>query len=606
MAEPTYLKPGVVLQDRYEIADEIGRGGFSIVYRARDRGVGADVAIKLLVPPPAAARLARERLRREVQAVRQLSHPNIVAVYDVVDDGPWSFVVMEYVPGPDLAVRVRQRGPLAPDAAARLGRDVTAALAAAHRRGILHRDVKPQNILLAPDGRARLTDFGSARLAGQETVTQTGGLVGTVDYAAPEQLAGDRGDARVDEYALGVTLYYALTGELPARVASRGGADAGRDGHHPRRRRPDVPGWLDDVVGRATMPDPGDRFPAIELVAEALERGDEGVGAGAAALSLGRARCVLCRAPEPFGIGVCPRCAGRAGGGDDVLVFLERTTPGPARRAVREALDERIGGAASAAGRDAAAAGERPLLRVPAEAGDRVWELLEAQGLPSRMESRTASWRAAVPLPIAALAGVVVVVGAAAGLVGATPVLLVTSPAVAAGLVTLAVALRRAPVWNPSSYRRSPLPMAAERAAVRALAALPVGAARELLIDLLRRADAVTMLGPNASQLEQLVIAACDAARDLAALEQHLGAFDARRDRLADAPPGWLDALSRCERGRDLLTQRLLEASAALSRWQAGSAQAEGTDTLAELVQDLGEEGRRQEAAARAVAELLA
>jgi serine/threonine-protein kinase len=150
VAEPTYLTPGVVLQDRYEIADEIGRGGFSIVYRARDRRIGADVAIKLLVPPPAAARLARERLRREVQAVRQLSHPNIVAVYDVVDDGPWSFVVMEYVPGPDLAVRVRQRGPLDADAAARVGRDITAALAAAHRRGILHRDVKPQNILLAP------------------------------------------------------------------------------------------------------------------------------------------------------------------------------------------------------------------------------------------------------------------------------------------------------------------------------------------------------------------------------------------------------------------------------------------------------------------------
>ena len=217
MPEPTYLAPGVVLQDRYEIADEIGRGGFSIVYRARDRRVGADIALKLLVPPPAAARLARERLRREVQAVRQLSHPNIVGVYDVVDDGPWSFVVMEYVPGPDLAVRVRQRGPLDPDATARLGREITAALAAAHRLGIVHRDVKPQNILLAPDGRARLTDFGSARLAGQETVTQTGGLVGTVDYAAPEQLAGARGDARVDEYALGVTLYYALTGELPPR-----------------------------------------------------------------------------------------------------------------------------------------------------------------------------------------------------------------------------------------------------------------------------------------------------------------------------------------------------------------------------------------------------
>src|SRR5439155_453738 len=300
---------------------------------------------------------------------------NIVAVYDVVDDGPWSFVVMEYVPGPDLAVRVRQRGPLDPDAVARLGREITAALAAAHRHGILHRDVKPQNILLAPDGRARLTDVGSARLSGQETVTQTGGLSGPADLAAPA--------------------------------------------------------------------------------------------------SADRARCVLCRTPEPFGIGVCPRCARRAAGGDDVLVFLERTTPGPARRAVREALEERIGTGVSAATRDSAAGGERPLLRIPAEAGARVVELLEAQGLPARTESRTGSWRAQVPSPIVVLAGVVAAIGAAAGFAAAAPVLLVTSPAVAVGLVTLAAALPRAPVWNPWFIGPSTLPADAERAAVRALAALP-------------------------------------------------------------------------------------------------------------------------------------
>ncbi|HVH69331.1 MAG TPA: serine/threonine-protein kinase [Gemmatimonadales bacterium] len=617
MAQPTYLAPGVVLQDRYEVAEEIGRGGFSIVYRARDRRVGADVAIKLLVPPPAAAHLARERLRREVQAVRQLTHPNIVTVYDVVDDGPWSFVVMEYVPGPDLAVRVRRQGPLDPESAARLGCEISAALAAAHRHGVLHRDVKPQNILLAPDGRARLTDFGSARLAGQETVTQTGGLVGTVDYAAPEQLAGGRGDARADEYALGVTLYYALTGELPPR-RQRSGTDArgeGREGHHPKRRRPDVPAWLDEVVGRATRLDPDDRFPAIALLAAALERGDDGtiVTPGSSAE---KARCALCRGPEPFGIGVCPRCARRAGagggaggaggaGGDDVLVFLERTTPGPARRAVHEALDERLGTVASAAGRAAAAAGERPLLRIPAEAGARVVELLEAQGLPARTESHTSPWQASVPPPILALAGVVAAAGAVAGLAAATPVLLLTSPALAAVLVTAAAALRRTPIWNPAVGARPALPPEAERAAARTLAALPAGAARGLLTDLLRRATTVTVGAGGAERFDELVIAACDAARDLAALEQHLGAFDARRDRLADAPPGWLDALSRCERGRDLLTQRLLEASAALSDWQAGAVRAGGTETLSELTRDLGEEGRRQEAAAREVAELL-
>ncbi|MGH7671560.1 MAG: hypothetical protein ACREMC_01575, partial [Gemmatimonadales bacterium] len=176
---------------------------------------------------------------------------------------------------------------------------------------------------------------------------------------------------------------------------------------------------------------------------------------------------------------------------------------------------------------------------------------------------------------------------------------------VAAGLVTLAAVFRRTPVWNPPSAGRSSLPGDAERAAVLALAVLPAGAARGLLIDLLRRATAVTGEA-SADRLGQLVVAACGAARDLAALEQQLAAFDARRDRLMDAPAGWLEALSRCERGRDLLTQRLLEASAALSGWQARAVEAEGAATLAELARDLGEEGRRQEAAAREVAELLA
>jgi serine/threonine protein kinase len=163
---PAYVAPGAVLGGRYEIGDEIGRGGYSIVYRARDRAVDTDVALKLLVPPPAGARLARERLRREVQAVRGLAHPHIVGVHDFLDDGGWSFVVMDLVNGPDLAVRLH-RGPLPPDEAARIGAEIADALAAAHRAGILHRDVKPQNILLEPDGRARLTDFGAARLDGQ-------------------------------------------------------------------------------------------------------------------------------------------------------------------------------------------------------------------------------------------------------------------------------------------------------------------------------------------------------------------------------------------------------------------------------------------------------
>ena len=598
MAEATYFTPGTVLQDRYEIAGEIGRGGYSVVYRARDRRVGADVAIKLLVPPPAAARMARERLRREVQAVRQLSHSNIVTVFDVADDGPWSFVVMEYVDGPDLAVRVRDRGPLDPDAVARIGRDVAAALDAAHRHGILHRDVKPQNILLAPGAHARLTDFGSARLSGQVTLTQTGGLVGTIDYTAPEVLAGARGDARAEAYALGLTLYFALTGGLPPRSGPRAGPAAVTDGHHPRGRRADVPAWLDTAVARATAADPEDRFPSITMLAAALGP-DAGVEM---APPPGKFTCVVCRASEPFGLGVCPRCARRAGGTDDVLVFVERTTAGAPRRALLEVLEDRIP-AASRVSHQSAAEGQRPLLRVPAAAGGRVVELLLEHGIPARTESLATVWRTDVPTPIAALASVVTVGGLAAAVVAATPVLFATTPLIAMGLVSAATLGRRTPVWNPPPAGRSALPPEAERDAVRALAELPTGAARGLLTDLVRRASAAPA---GAGSVGPLVLAACAAARELAALERHLEAFESQSDRLTASPDG-LDALARCEQGRDVLVQRLLEATATLSRLSGEAALRSGApeSALAGAAHDLETEGRVQAEAAREVEALL-
>jgi protein kinase-like protein len=603
--ESTYLPSGAVLQDRYEIVREIGRGGYSVVYLARDRRLGSDVAIKLLVPPPAAARLARERLRREVQAVRRLSHSNVVTVYDVVDDGPWTFVVLEYVAGPDLSVRVRQRGLLDPAAAARLGRDVAAALEAAHRAGILHRDVKPQNVLLDPDGRARLTDFGSARLAGQATVTHTGGVVGTPAYAAPEVMAGVRGDARADCYGLGMTLYFGLVGELPSRGARDGGvkALAGGGGHHPRERRADVPEWLDAAVARATAADPDERFPSMGLFAAALSP-DAEWEAEAAGAPRG-AECAICGAMEPFGLGVCPRCAGRSSTSDDVLVFLDRPTRAGTQRGVLETLADRIGAESSAAGREEAARGERPLLRVPAEGSARIIERLGAHGLPGRVESLPPPWRTTVPPTIAGFAGLVGVGGSLAGAFASLPILLLFSPLVAVAIVSVAAVGRRAPVWNPPRGRPGTLPSDVEREAVRTVAALPEGPARRLLLDLLRRASA----NPAGSgSLGPLVGAACSAARELAALESHLESFDSQTDRWADPPAIWLDALTRCERGRDALVQRLLEAIAALSGASGERAlrAASSGEALATLTRDLDEEGRLQAEAAREVEALLA
>ncbi|MGE0442624.1 MAG: serine/threonine-protein kinase [Gemmatimonadales bacterium] len=261
------LAPGERLLDRFEIGGELGRGGYSIVYAARDRAVGGDVAVKLLVPPPASAREARARLRREVELVRSLRHPNIVGVHEFVEGGGRSLIVMDLVAGADLAATVRDRGPLDAETVATLAADLAAALSAAHRAGILHRDLKPANVLLGPDGRALLTDFGSARLDGQGTMTATGGVVGTVAYLAPEVWAGGRPDARADLYALGVTLYEALTGTLPPRPSTLQPPTPAPGGFRPAAVRPTLPAWLDGVVATLTAADPRDRFASADQLA---------------------------------------------------------------------------------------------------------------------------------------------------------------------------------------------------------------------------------------------------------------------------------------------------------------------------------------------------
>jgi len=247
----SYLAQGTCLAGRYTIHREIGRGGHSVVYAAHDSQLDTDVAVKLLVPPPATLELARARLRREVLAVRHLTHEHIVPIYDYLTEGPWQFVVMRLVDGQDLEVRVRERGPVPADEAASLAESIASALTLAHQEGILHRDVKPRNILIEKSGKALLTDFGSARILNQGTMTETGGLVGTLAYSAPELMAGHRADARSDVYALGLTLYYALTGRLPAQGSPHLPPGARPRGTTPALRTSDCrSGWMRWSRGR--------------------------------------------------------------------------------------------------------------------------------------------------------------------------------------------------------------------------------------------------------------------------------------------------------------------------------------------------------------------
>jgi predicted Ser/Thr protein kinase len=602
-----YLAPGTLLKGRYEIVSEIGRGGSSVVYRAHDRDLDGDVAIKLLVPPPATAQVARERMRREVQAARTLSHANIVAVHDFLEQAPWSFIVMELVSGEDLQVAVREHGPLDPARAIALGREIADALAAAHRRGILHRDVKPQNILLGPDQRARLTDFGSARLDSQATMTQTGGLVGTLAYAPPEMLAGERGDARSDVYALGITLYYALTGRLPERSSPQLPAAPSAAGYHPRALRPDLPTWLDDVIARATAPVPAQRFPSAASLADALRQAQAPAGATP---PLPAQFCVVCGAPDPLGMIICPRCGGARADRADTLVFLA-----PAGASQVAVIGERLGSVIAAEGPPAelerVAAGHRPLVRVPAALGARVVERLAAWGLPARAVPARRPW-SALPGSFLLLLGATAGVGGVAGAV-ALPALLWTTPLVILLLVGGAHQVLGRPLLLPRR-QRAPLPPAVEAVVVQALTELPPGTARDLLADVVRlgrglviaaaRGDGAPSLPPL---VHQLLAAAAGVAVALGELEQNLRTLDAQRERWPTLSARWLDGVTECERTRDALVQQLLEVLSVLGELHGKSAdllRAAGPDLAAlgrELELDLAAHG----AAARELAELL-
>src|SRR3974390_323308 len=217
-----------VLSGRYELSHLVARGGMAEVYRAHDRMLDRPVALKILFPELSVDRSFVERFRREAQAAANLSHQNIVPVFDWGEDGGTYFIVMEFVDGRPLSSILRTAGPLHPDRIADIGADVAAALAYAHRHGVIHRDVKPGNVLITDEGAVKVTDFGIARAVNtEESLTQTGAVMGTDTYLPPEQAEGIGVDSRSDIYSLGVVLYEMMAGrppflgEPPVAVASK-------------------------------------------------------------------------------------------------------------------------------------------------------------------------------------------------------------------------------------------------------------------------------------------------------------------------------------------------------------------------------------------------
>ena len=263
-----------VVDERYKVLNRIGSGGMADVYCAEDLQLGRRVALKLLYRRFAEDAEFVERFRREASSAAGLQHPNVVAVYDRGEFDDTYYIAMEFLEGRSLKQVVRQDGALEPDRAIDLVIQILKAARFAHRRGIVHRDIKPHNVIVDDEGRAKVTDFGIAR-AGASDMTETGSIMGTAQYLSPEQAQGHPVDARSDLYSIGVVLYELLTGRVPFDAESAvtiALKQVSEEPTPPSQLNPAISAQLEDVVTRALQKDPAYRFADADEFIRALEQ----------------------------------------------------------------------------------------------------------------------------------------------------------------------------------------------------------------------------------------------------------------------------------------------------------------------------------------------
>ena len=293
---------GAVLSDRYRLESKLGSGGMSTVYLALDQTLQRNVAIKVLHREMSDQPDQLERFRREARAVAQISHPNVVSVIDAGnDESGHPYIVFEFVDGETLKQRIDRLSRLPLSEAAAYAIEIGRGLQAAHQAGMVHRDVKPQNVLIDPEGRAKVTDFGIALSAEADGLTKTGRVLGTTDYVSPEQAMGKDVDARSDIYSLGILLYEMLHGDVPFKADTLVGV-AMKHVNDPmpgiQRTRPGVSAALASVVERATQKEPKKRYPHMDAMLADLEAALE-VEIARAGGSSGEATTVLDSVPRP-------------------------------------------------------------------------------------------------------------------------------------------------------------------------------------------------------------------------------------------------------------------------------------------------------------------
>lgn len=298
------LEVGMLVAGRYRVLNHIDDGSTGMIYRVRDERLRIHVALKLLRPESSSDERKVKRFEQELVLGRQVSHPNVVRIHDIWQDGALHFLTMDLVEGQSLRQLLRERGALAPDMAVRIARDLASALAAAHSKAVVHRDLKPANVLIDRDGRARITDFGIARSLGQSPLGEGGMVVGTLDYISPEQARGGEVDGRSDIYALGIILYEMLVGKLPYPGTTPEQVVLARAfGAQPSLSRAGVvvPAWIEEIVKRCLAADPDDRYSDATQLERALAAGPASsrpshkgvIGAGLAAALAIAAVCTL-------------------------------------------------------------------------------------------------------------------------------------------------------------------------------------------------------------------------------------------------------------------------------------------------------------------------